>query len=167
LQIKKFITIFVVKKFVMEKIDKEKFIANIKAKVENEKAERENEKAERERRIREYWENLPKFTKPEDVPELPRVDADQWMNFYVPKLIEAGAIPKKNLVDGQYYAGEHRRATIAKWDATKNTFVYNRTKFNFTYEDDCNHFEDDDGYALFVPIRIATEEEYKINQEIK
>ncbi len=144
----------------MENVDKEKFLAEMIAK-------REIEKAERAKRLREYWENLPKFNTPEDIPTLPRVDEKEWKGFFVPKLIAAGAIPKKDLVHGQYYAGEHRRATIAKWDATKNTFVYNRTKFNFTYEDDCNHFEEDDGYALFVPIRIATEEEYKINQEIK
>jgi hypothetical protein len=144
----------------MEQINKEKFIAEMQAK-------REIDKLEREKRLREYWETLPPFNGVNDIPELPRVDADQWLNFYVPKLIKAGAIPKKDLVDGQYYAGEHRRATIARWDVEKNRFVYNRTKFNMTYEDDCNHFEDDDGYALFVPIRIATEDEYKINQEIK
>ena len=87
-------------------------------------------------------------------------------NFYVPKLIGAGAIPKKDLVDGQYYAGDHRNATIARWDANQNKFIYMRTKWNATFEDDCNHFEDDDGYALFVPIKTATEEEYRLNKEI-
>jgi hypothetical protein len=144
----------------MEQIDKDMIFAELKAK-------REIEKAEREQRIREYWETLKPFAGVNDIPELPRVETDEWNNFYVPKLIGAGAIQKKNLVDGQFYAGDHRRATIAKWDAKQNKFIYNRTKFNMTYEDDCNHFEDDDGYALFVPIRIATEEEYKINQEIK
>lgn len=144
----------------MEEIDKEKMLAEMKAK-------REIDKAEREKRIREYWETLKPFTGVNDVPELPRVDNDQWINFYVPKLIKAGAIPKKDLVHGQYYAGDHRRATIAKWDAQQNKFIYNRTKFNMTFEDDCNHFEDDDGFALFVPIRIATQEEYKNNQELQ
>lgn len=120
-------------------------------------------KAEREQKIREYWEKeLPKFINPEDVPELPRVDEKEWKEFYVPKLIRAGAIPKKDLIIDQYYIGEHRRATVAKWDG--NEFIYNRTKFNQTFEDKCNHFEDDDGFALFVPVRIGTEEEYKINQ---
>jgi hypothetical protein len=31
------------------------------------------------------------------------------------------------------------------------------------FEDKCNHFEDDDGFALFVPIGIGTEEKYKQN----
>jgi hypothetical protein len=144
----------------MEQGDKNMIIEKFKIAVEV-------NKLEREKSMREYWETLKPFTGVNDIPNLPRVETDEWNTFYVPKLIGAGAIPKKDLVDGQYYAGEHRRATIAKWDATKNRFVYNRTKFNLTYEDDCNHFEDDDGYALFVPIRIATEEEYKINQEIK
>lgn len=120
-------------------------------------------KEEREKRIKEYWEKeLPKFVNPEDVPELPRVEEKEWKEFYVPKLIEAGAIPKKDLVVDQIYIGEHRRATVAKWNGKE--FVYNRTKFNHTFEDVCNHFEDDDGYALFVPIRTGTEEEYKNNQ---
>lgn len=118
-------------------------------------------KVEREKRIREHWENLPKFEHPNDVPELPTVDVKNWKEFYVPKLIEAGAIPKKDLVIGQVYIGEHRRATVARW--TGEEFVYNRTKFNWVYEDVCNHFEDDDGYALFVPIRVGTEEEYQKN----
>jgi hypothetical protein len=127
----------------------------------------EANKLEREKSMRKYWETLKPFTGVNDIPNLPRVETDEWENFYVPKLIGAGAIPKKDLVDGQFYAGDHRNATIARWDANKNKFIYMRTKWNATFEDDCNHFEDDDGYALFVPIKTATEEEYKINQEIK
>lgn len=118
-------------------------------------------KEERKNHIREYWERLPKFEHPDDVPELPRVGEKEWMEFYIPKLLAAGAIPKKDLVIDQVYIGEHRRATAARWNGKE--FVYNRTKFNWTYEDTCNHFEDDDGYALFVPIRLGTEEEYKKN----
>lgn len=120
-------------------------------------------KAERERRVKEYWEKeLPKFNNPEDVPTLPRAEEKEWKEFYVPKLIEAGAIPKKDLVKDQYYIGNHRRAFVAKW--TGKEFIYNRTKFNHVFEDKCNHFEDDDGFALFVPIRIGTEEEFNNNQ---
>jgi len=88
-------------------------------------AEKMKLKEERERMIRNHWENLPKINNPEDVPTLPRVDEKEWREFYVPKLIDAGAIPKKDLVN-----------------------------------DDCNHFEDDDGFALFVPIRLGTQEEW-------
>ena len=109
-------------------------------------------KEERELRIKEYWENgLPYFNNPEDVPELPKVDEKEWKQYYVPKLIEKGAIPKKDLVDGQIYIGEHRRTTIAKWNQEKNRFDYMRYKWGW-FQDECNHFEDDDGFALFVPI---------------
>ena len=117
---------------------------------------------ERKKRVKEYWENLPKIVTPNDVPELPRVDIQEWKDFYVPKLIEAGAIGKDDLIEGQIYIGEHRRANVAKWNG--NEFIYNREKFGNVYEDKCNHFEDDDGFALFVPIRFGTEEEYKQNR---
>jgi len=117
---------------------------------------------ERKQRIKEYWENLPKINTPKDVPDLPRVDIQEWRDYYVPKLIEAGAIPKKDLVINQFYIGEHRNAQVAKWNGDK--FVYMRTKFQNVYEDTCNHFEDDDGFALFVPIKTGTEEEYKQNR---
>jgi hypothetical protein len=116
---------------------------------------------ERKQRIKEYWENLPKINTPRDVPDLPKVDIQEWKDYYVPKLIEAGAIPKKDLVEDQYYIGEHRNAQVAKWNGKE--FVYMRTKFQNVFEDTCNHFEDDDGFALFVPIGIGTEEKYKQN----
>jgi len=122
-------------------------------------------KEERELRIKEYWENgLPYFNNPEDVPELPKVDEKEWKQYYVPKLIEKGAIPKKDLVDGQIYIGEHRRTTIAKWNQEKNRFDYMRYKWGW-FQDECNHFEDDDGFALFVPIRLGTEDDW--NERIK
>ena len=136
----------------MEQIDKEKMLAELKAK-------REIDKAEREQRIREYWENLPKLNNPEDVPTLPRVDEQEWKEFYVPKLIAAGAIPKKDLIHGQIYIGEHRNTTIARWNADTNKFEHMRYKFGWM-KDECNHFEDDDGFALFVPIRLGTQEEW-------
>jgi hypothetical protein len=136
----------------MEELDKEKILTKLKAK-------REIEKAERQQRVREYWMNLPKLNNPEDVPALPRVDEQEWREFYVPKLIAAGAIPKKDLIHGQIYIGEHRNTTIAKWNADTNKFEHMRYKFGWR-EDECNHFEDDDGFALFVPIRLGTQEDW-------
>ena len=115
---------------------------------------------ERERQIKEYWENdLPKFNEPHDVPQLPNVDEKEWREFYVPKLIKAGAIPKKDLIDGQIYIGDHRNTTIARWNAETNKFDHMRYKFGW-WKAECNHFEDDDGFALFVPIRLGTQEEW-------
>ena len=122
------------------------------------KAKIEEEREERKRKMIEYWNNLPKFEKPEDVPNIPRVDAAEYKEFYVPKLIGAGAIPKNELVDGQFYFGEHRNANVGRWIAEKQVFEHWRYKFGYRL-DDCNHFEDDNGYALFVPIRLANEQE--------
>jgi hypothetical protein len=124
-------------------------------------AQLEQIREERKKKVKEYWENLPKINTPRDVPDLPKVDIQEWKDYYVPKLIEAGAIGKKDLIEGQYYIGEHRRANVAKWNGKE--FIYNREKFGNVFEDKCNHFEDDDGFALFVPIGIGTEEKYKQN----
>lgn len=119
-------------------------------------------KEERQKRIKDYWENeLPKFINPEDIPELPHTTKEEWQEFYVPKLIAAGAIPKKDLVIDEYYIGNHRNARVAKWNGIQ--FVYRRTKWQHVFDDECNHFEDDDGFALFVPLKIGTKEEYEIN----
>ena len=132
-------------------MEKEEKINALKAKIDE-------EKAERKRRMLEYWNNLPKFEKPEDVPNIPRVDPVEYKEFYVPKLIGAGAIPKNELVDGQFYFGEYRNANVGRWLAEKQVFEHWRYKFGYRL-DDCNHFEDDNGYALFVPIRLANEQE--------
>lgn len=130
------------------------------------KAEKLRLKNEREQRRREHWNNLPKFEKVTDIPELPYAeDPEEWKNFYVVKLIEAGAIPKGLLKDGCYYLGDHRRATVARWCAERNKFEYWRTKFTAKYIDTCNHFEDDDGFALFIPIREATQDQFERNAE--
>jgi hypothetical protein len=124
-------------------------------------AELRRVKDEREKRIKEYWKTLPKFIIPYDVPDLPKVDQQEWKDYYIPKLIEAGAIPKMELIENQPYIGNHRNAQVAKWNGQR--FVYRRTKWNHVYDDECNHFEDDDGFALFVPIGLATEEQYQKN----
>lgn len=121
-------------------------------------AERLKLKAERNAKLKEYWLTLPKIEKLEDVPVIPRVDEKEYREFYVPKLIAAGAIPKADLVDNQFYYGEYRRAKVGKWNAEENVFEHWRYKFGFRL-DTCNHFEDDNGFALFVPIRLANEAE--------
>ena len=121
-------------------------------------------KADRLKNIRNYWEKLKPFKDIDDVPDLPVVDKEEWENFYVPKLIELGAIAKCDLKDGCYYYGAYRNATIGKWDATEQQFGHWRMKFGWRW-DTCNHFQDDNGYALFVPIREVNENEIKIEEE--
>ena len=120
-------------------------------------------KEERDARIKEFWMTLKPFKDKYDVPTLPRVDKQEWEEFYVPKLIGAGAIPKKDLVVGEYYIGDHRCTGITRCNG--NVFEYWKWEF-FPMEDKCNHFEDDNGFALFVPIKIGTKEEFdKYNYE--
>jgi hypothetical protein len=122
------------------------------------KANMEKEKAERKEAMIKYWNELKPFETPADVPNIPRVDEKEYKEFYVPRLIAAGAIPKADLVDNQFYFGDYRNANVGKWLAEKNVFEHWRYKFGFRI-DECNHFEDDDGFALFVPIRLANEAE--------
>jgi hypothetical protein len=110
--------------------------------------------------IKKYWEYLNPFENPDDVPDIPVVDEKEYKTFFIPRLIELGAIPKRNLIDGQVYIGEHRRCTRARWNAVENKFKYWRFKFGW-FEDMCNHFEDDDGYALFVPIKVDANQDFK------
>ena len=142
-------------------MDNQEGIDAIKLKFEAEKIKL---REEREKRIREHWKNLPRLNNPEDVPLLPRVNEKEWREYFVPKLIEAGAIPKKDLVHGQVYIGDHRNTDVARWNQETNKFDHMRYKFGWI-KDDCNHFEDDVVFALFVPIRIGTE--YDCNEILK
>jgi hypothetical protein len=128
--------------------------------------EKDRLKKERQENIIKYWNGLTKFEKVSDIPTLPGgIDNDTWKNFYCVKLIECGAIPKKDLKDGMFYLGDHRNAEVARWNASKNEFEHWRTKFSSRYIDNINHFEDDNGYALFVPLKEATAEQFERNAE--
>jgi hypothetical protein len=122
------------------------------------KAKMEKWQAERKEAMIKYWNELKPFETPVDVPSIPSVDEKEYKEFYVPRLIAAGAIPKADLVDNQFYFGDYRNANVGKWLAEKNVFEHWRYKFGFRI-DECNHFEDDNGFALFVPIRLANEAE--------
>lgn len=85
------------------------------------------------------------------IPDIPITDQETYKNIIIPNLIRCGAIPKNKLEIGKTYIGDCRNATKAEW--TGKEFKYMRTKFGFTYPETINHFEDDDGYDLFVPIQ--------------
>lgn len=121
----------------------------------------EEKQRQRQERIKDYWNNLHHFNTPDDVPHIPIVPKEEYENFYLPRLLKAGAIPKKDLIDGQIYIGEHRNCTIARWNKKENQFEYWRHKFGAKFIDTCNHFEDDNGFALFVPIKLGKEEDFK------
>lgn len=60
-------------------------------------------------------------------------------------------IAKKDLTHGAYYAGECRNADLARWDVTKEAFVYWRTKFGDSFIDVIYHPDDDEHFDVFVP----------------
>ena len=78
------------------------------------KKQLEDRKEKQMAHMKELWGNLKPFETPEDVPDIPVVDEKEYKEFYVPRLIAAGAIPKKDLVDEQIYIGQHRRCKVAR-----------------------------------------------------
>lgn len=65
-------------------------------------------------------------------------------------------IPKSELIVNQWYTGTCRNASQAKWMG--DHFIYLRTKFYDTFWEKINHFEDDDGYDLFIPVRLKNQD---------
>ena len=101
----------------------------------------------RETMEEEAWKNLKTFKDIYDIPKLPIPLTD----FQINKLIECGAIPKKDLIIGQKYIGRYRVTDTATWGGT--VFVYEKDNFGAIHLETCYHFEDDDGFALFVPLK--------------
>ena len=66
------------------------------------------------------------------------------MRDYTPK------IPKSKLAHGAYYYGRCRNATIARWNADVQRFVYWRTKFGESFVEEICHPEDDKVFDVFV-----------------
>ena len=116
---------------------------------------------ERRQKQLDAWNNLKPFNYTYDVPQIPIVPKEEYQEFYVPRLIDAGAIPKKDLIDKQVYIGGHRRCHVARWNKNDNKFEYWRNKFGTWFIDTCNHFQDDDGFALFVPIKLGNDTDFK------
>lgn len=109
--------------------------------------------------IRRIWDSLNKFESENDVPDLPITSTKEWEDYYIPKLIELGAISKKNLKHGEFYLGGHPKTNIARWNSLTSKFEFwNKNEPNIIFE--CNHFEDDDGHILYVPLRKGTKKEF-------
>ena len=94
---------------------------------------------------------MKKFEKSTDIPDFPKCNTPEEHLQHCKEFIEAGAIPKSELVEGATYYGGCRNSEYAEWTGEK--FVYKRTKFGNSYNEYINHFEDDDGYDLFIPIK--------------
>jgi hypothetical protein len=110
-------------------------------------------KTKRYEKLKEFLEEMSPFDDEFSIPDIPILDTpEDYQNYVVKNYIRCGAIPKENLVIGKTYIGSCRNASEAIWNG--EVFVYERTKFNRTFNEKINHFEDDDGYDLFIPIKI-------------
>lgn len=96
--------------------------------------------------------NLEEFKDVDDIPDIPGCTKEELDNIIIPSLYRCGAIPKKDLIIGETYLGSCRNSYEAKWNGTY--FLIKRNKFGTYYNDKINHFEDDDGFDLFIPIKI-------------
>lgn len=141
---------FLIKSHVKSKIDNFNELNNsIKSEIREEK----------KRDLIEYWKTLnTTFKESYDVPPLPK--EDYYEEYVVPALVRCGAIPKNELKDRHYYYGNYRNSNVGMWMEDENKFEIYRNSFGKFYPDQCNHFEDDDNFALFVPIKEVTEEDY-------
>lgn len=96
---------------------------------------------------------MKKFEKLEDIPEFPVVKNGEYQKV-IEDFINAGAIPKKNLIAGGWYIGQSRNTNIAQW-FPKGGFHFPRYKFSGKYIDNIPHFEDvTDSTDVFVPFKI-------------
>ena len=86
---------------------------------------------------------------------VPRCQTKEDSIFVQDTLIRHGAIPLHELIAGKTYIGTCRNASEAVWDGEE--FVYQRYKWGETYPEKINHFENDDGYDVFVPIKLKDE----------
>ncbi len=66
------------------------------------------------------------------------------MRDYTPK------IAKADLMHGAYYYGRCRNASIARWNADTQRFVYWRNKFGHKFVEEICHPEDDQVFDVFV-----------------
>lgn len=113
------------------------------------------EKEERYNTVLNHWKERKPFRDEDDIPPIPIVLPKDYEEIIVPNIIRCGGIPKDKLIVGKTYIGDCRNAREAVWDDEK--FTYMRTKFGSTYPETINHFQDDDGYDLFVPLKIKDE----------
>lgn len=89
------------------------------------------------------------------IPSPPVVDGETYRKYVIPNFVRCGAIPSSELIVGKKYYGHCRNADAAVWLGDK--FEYERTKFGSSYREHINNFDNDNGYDLFVPIRLSDE----------
>lgn len=115
-------------------------------------ADREQRRAEVKKYRIELFNNLKPFESEDDIPDIPIMDTpEEYEEVVVRNLIRCGAIPKDRLEVGARYLGTCRNFNTAVWNGTE--FEGRRYKWGMWEDDTINHFQDDDGHDVFVPIR--------------
>ena len=71
-------------------------------------------------------------------------------------------IPKEQLVDGAYYVGRCRNATIARWSTSNDCFYHWRIKFEQVVIEEIKHPVDVGYFDVFRPVRVLTEPKFEI-----
>ena len=111
---------------------------------------------ERENRVKKILQEMEPFKTVDDIHNIPKFrNPEDYKEYVIKNFIRCGAIPKKDLIIGQTYLGNCRNAYEAIWNG--EYFTYDRYKFGILITDKINHFEDDDGYDLFVPLFVKNE----------
>lgn len=106
-------------------------------------------------KVKDRLNNMKPFTD-DYIPSIPIMNnKEDYQEYVVKNYIRCGAIPKENLLIGKTYKGSCRNASKATWNGKE--FEYQRYKFGYVFTDTVNHFEDDDGYDLFVPVELLNE----------
>lgn len=83
---------------------------------------------------------------------VPCCRTDEEKKFVQEELIKRGALPLEKLEIGKTYIGCCRNAGEAIWQGDR--FCYQRNKFGLTFPETINHFQNDDGFDVFVPIKL-------------
>lgn len=102
--------------------------------------------------ILDTWENMKPFEDEDSIPPIPKVLPKDYKEVIIPNIIRCGGIPKDKLKKGATYIGDCRNSSQALWNGKE--FIYVREKFGSSYTEKINHFEDVNGYDVFVPIKI-------------
>ena len=66
-------------------------------------------------------------------------------------------IAKKDLIDGEYYLGSCRNASVARWNSKDELFYHWRTKFGSKFIETIKHPDDEQKYDVFFPFTVAIE----------
>jgi hypothetical protein len=71
-------------------------------------------------------------------------------------------LPKEQLVDGAYYIGRCRNATIARWSSMHGCFFHWRKKFDRIYVEEIKHPIDEHYFDVFRVVRILGTPKFEI-----